>query len=261
MHWIIQNNLYREGAYTRLIEVLHRENYTFSMHKIVPFAGQIEPDINPEGPVICIGSYGMKRVSQKKGWTPGVFDLEPITFEMLKEKWGKHLLNYDSVISTFSDAMPKDGIFFIKPATDIKYFAGMVTTADQLIAWQKGIATKGMSDDGTGLCHDTLVTVASSKNIYREARFFVVDGKIATFSTYKVGNRVIHDPHVDDYIIDYAQARINEYQPHRAFVIDICVTLEGCKIIEINTLNFSGFYASDMDKLVYALGNMKGVNF
>lgn len=42
-------------------------------------------------------------------------------------------------------------------------------------------------------------------------------------------------------------------QPHEAFVIDVGDSEAGLKIVEINTLNSSAFYAADVQRLVLAL--------
>jgi ATP-grasp domain, R2K clade family 3 len=48
-------------------------------------------------------------------------------------------------------------------------------------------------------------------------------------------------------------ARVAEWQPHEAFVIDVCETSDGLRIVEINTLNAAGFYAGDVQKLALCL--------
>ena len=48
---------------------------------------------------------------------------------------------------------------------------------------------------------------------------------------------------------------ISIYQPAEAFVMDICLTPDGWKIVEINCINCSGFYNGDMQKLLIALEN------
>jgi hypothetical protein len=47
------------------------------------------------------------------------------------------------------------------------------------------------------------------------------------------------------------------WNPHRAFVIDVCDTPDGIKIVEINTINAAGFYAGNVTELVMALENME----
>jgi hypothetical protein len=52
---------------------------------------------------------------------------------------------------------------------------------------------------------------------------------------------------------DFVAARVAEWQPKEAFVIDVCDTGDRLKVLELNTLNAAGFYAGDVQKLVLAL--------
>lgn len=64
MYWVIQNNIYAEEGFQKLIETLERLNLTYSIHKVIPFLGTIEPACNPpNGPVIVMGSYTLARVA------------------------------------------------------------------------------------------------------------------------------------------------------------------------------------------------------
>jgi len=46
---------------------------------------------------------------------------------------------------------------------------------------------------------------------------------------------------------------VDLWSPDVGFVLDIADTPEGFKVIEVNCLNASGFYACDMAKVVFAL--------
>ncbi len=54
------------------------------------------------------------------------------------------------------------------------------------------------------------------------------------------------------------KARVAEWQPHEAFVVDVCELDEGLKVLELNTLNAAGFYAADVQRLVVALEDAFG---
>lgn len=55
---------------------------------------------------------------------------------------------------------------------------------------------------------------------------------------------------------EFAAARAAEFQPARAFVLDV-FEFEGELFIgEVNNLNSAGFYAADMQKLVAAIDSM-----
>jgi hypothetical protein len=82
---------------------------------------------------------------------------------------------------------------------------------------------------------------------------FTASQPFITNSLYKRGDKVIYSKDVDSIYLDYVKDRIEEWTPHDAFVIDVCDTENGIKIVEINTLNSSGFYAADVQKLVLTL--------
>jgi hypothetical protein len=257
MHWILQNNLFNEDAYHVLLDTLVRFNIPHSIHKVIPFIGELTPEVELDtSNVICMGSYSLRHSAKKFGWTPGVFDLEPMDFREQLARWGEHMLNYDSVISRFEDAdLSTKNPHFVRPIHDSKVFAGRVYEYDEFWHWKRNVCVLNL-DYGDSLNNDTLVQVVPPKNIFSEHRFWVVKGEIVTSSTYKLGHKVIYQPLPTDSIFEvYVKERISEWQPHDAFVIDVCDTEDGLKIVEINTLNSCGFYACDMQKLVMALEN------
>ena len=253
MHWVLQNNIFRESAYDSLIDTLKRLDIPHSEHRIIPFIGEItEPPQLSHNNVICMGSYSMRHYAAKMGWNPGVFDLEPFDFTKQLEHWGDHMLNADSVVGCFGDAETDSELFFIRPILDSKSFSGSVMSREQFYDWKHKVIDIG-EDTGSTVDANTMIQIAPLKEIYTEHRFWVVDGRVITGSTYKLGSRVTYHPVLDQHLFDYVNARIAEWMPLRTFCIDIAYTPDGLKVIEINTLNSSGFYAADMQKLVEAL--------
>lgn len=43
MHWVLQNNIFREEAYDNLVEVLERFDIPYSEHRVIPFVGTLVP--------------------------------------------------------------------------------------------------------------------------------------------------------------------------------------------------------------------------
>ena len=43
MHWILQTNLFQEAEWTRLVETLEKFDLPYSVHRVVPFIGELEP--------------------------------------------------------------------------------------------------------------------------------------------------------------------------------------------------------------------------
>lgn len=270
MHWILQNNIFKEEKFDELVSTLERFDIPHSIHKIIPFVGEIEPDISPDGNVICMGSYSLRHLAKKKGWYPGVFDLEPQNFEVQMQHYGELMLNHDAVVSRFEDAKIIGGHAFMRPIEDSKVFAGKVFTSLELEQWQESLL-KLKEDFGTTMNGDTLVQVCPVKEIYAEYRFWIVDQEVVTASQYKLGDEIVYKPettidkHVYQFVSEilhmkngkaadiYAITGHRGWRPHDAWVLDVCETPEGMKVVEINTLNSCGYYAANMTSLVLAL--------
>ena len=271
MFWVIQNNLYNEYGYTVLIDTLDRLNIQYVDVKVVPFFDilapvdfdshsyqkeidkSIEPIIDDTGLVMVCGSLTLAKIAKQIGWVPGSFINDNFHYNEWKKAYGENLLNFDSVVGYLNTIKLTWDEFFIRPCEDTKEFSGMVLTKDQLYACQNGLIVEGIQ-----YCDSNpLVIAAPLREIYNEYRFFVIDGQIITYSQYKLGNKIVHSPYVDEEIIKFTQKMVDNWQPARAFVIDIALIPEGLKVIEINNFNSAGFYASDVNKIVGAIENMK----
>lgn len=258
MHWILQNNLFNEQAYGVLLETLERFDLPHSIHKVIPFVGEITPEpILDTNNVICMGSYSLRHAANKADWNPGVFDLEPYHFGIQLENWGSHMLNADAQIIPFKDVEIGDTRKFLRPIEDSKAFAGKIFDGPEFNEWKPKVMD--IESSIGSLSGDTLVQVCPLKRIYGEYRFWVVAGDIVCASQYKSGDRVIYSDDVPQAYFEFVQAMIDIWQPHDAFVIDVASVPDdgdgwrGIKIVEINTLNSSGFYACNIQKLVMSL--------
>lgn len=259
MHWVIQTDIRSEKGLESLCRALVTQRVTFSVHQLVPFTRELVPDMSPDGPVIAIGSIGMRHVAARKGWVPGVFDIEHIKHTDQVEGWGRTLLNHQAIVTKFGDVIPPADKFFIKPDGCNKLFAGMIAEKEPFLEWQKDVCTRGEESTGSGLRPESQVIVNPNLfRILREIRFWVVDGQIVTSSQYKLGDNVVYQCGCDPDALEYAEYRVKQYCPARAFVMDLALIEDGYRVLEINTINSAGFYEAEMDKFVYAIESMKG---
>lgn len=256
MYWIVQNNTANEAGWVTLVTTLERFNIPHSVHKIIPFVGELvdPPEIDHTN-VICIGSYSLRHYAKKHSYAPGVFDLEPYDFTQQLAHWGDHMLNADSIVTSFEHANPDHEEFFCRPILDSKSFAGVVFSRDEFYEWKRKICVLE-HDYGDSVSKHTMIQVAPTKQIYAEYRFFIVDGKISTASMYKQADKVV-SLNIDQAgmleLFGFVKSRIAEWNPLGSMCIDIADTHSGFKIIEINTINSSGFYAANVQKLVFDL--------
>jgi len=253
MHWILQENFLSDPGRSALIVALDRFGIRYSVHKVVPKIGDLipEPELEHKN-VICFGSYSLKPAMMRHEWTPGLFDVFAQDFEKQRERWGAHLLNFGSVVCSVKDAVFTGESMFVRPVNDSKYFSGRVFVADEFAAWQRAIC-ESETPKASSLTPETRIQLARPISIQGEYRFWVVKGEVVTQSVYRRGGQAVLSADVDDGVRSYVEERIREWSPHETFVIDVCETPDGIKIVEVNTLNCSALYAADVQRLILAL--------
>jgi len=48
MHWVLQNNLFNEDAYQELLDFLVANQISHSVHRVIPFIGDLSPLLDLE---------------------------------------------------------------------------------------------------------------------------------------------------------------------------------------------------------------------
>lgn len=267
MHWVLQANLYNEQAFMSLLEQLERQETPYDVVKIIPFIAQMEPDVNPEGPVFVCGATAMGKIAARKGWAPGYFHVPDMA--TILAGYGEHMLNADAIVAPFENLTHTWNRFHLRPVNDGKSFAGTVFSWEEMVEWRDRVAALDGDDNSlTTLTVRDLVVMSPLKTIYAEYRFFVVRDTVITGSMYKRGERVHYSSDVDPAIRGFAEmmtgqiARKNDEDPPVTFVpadaycLDIALTPAGPKVIEINSINSAGFYACDMGRFVEAINSL-----
>lgn len=257
MYWIIQDSLTGEAGFPPLIAALEQRGLPFSLHKVVPFSGELVPEPAPvEGGVIVMGSYGLALAAARRGWRPGAW-LENLDFAIQRAHWGAAMLNHDAEVVPLGEITERSEPFFLRPVNDTKSFAGRLYDWPAFLEWRHRLS-KLSPDDQPTVWLDTEVMVCSKKEIWSETRTWIVDRRVVTASRYKVGDTVRSTPPelVDERVLECAAAHAEAWSPDRAYVLDIAETPDGLKIIEVNNINSAGWYKADMSKLVAALEGM-----
>ena len=258
MHHIVQDNLFSEFGFRKLLRALEELELP---HTVVGVSSsrEIVPDVRPEGPVMVWGSITLGRIAAERGWRPGRFYSEHFDMRMLHEKYGDHMLNADVSYCEFGSIPEFQERRFIRPVHDTKAFSGKVVSWPETKEWKEKVLAA--PNDSARLKRNTLVMLSSVKTIGLEARFFVVDGRVVSGSTYRtLGQTVYQD--VRNYpmakpLLYFAQQMVDSWQPDRAFVIDVAEAEGEQKIVEINCINSAGFYDIDMRAVVMALEDLK----
>jgi hypothetical protein len=88
------------------------------------------------------------------------------------------------------------------------------------------------------------------QKIESEWRFFILDGKIVTGSSYRwLGCRLMNVPVTD--VLPIAEKAAQDWLPCSDVVMDICILADGSyRVVEFNCVNSSGFYNCDVGKII-----------
>ena len=206
MYYIVQENTFREENYDALIQSLDRLGLEYEIVKVLPFIEDFEFNTTRKD-VFVFGSLKLARISGKLGWFPGSYMNENHDFMVYKDFYKEHLLNYNSRICRFSDDLDwKSEYQFIRPTKDTKVFTGNTFSKDE---WEKFVQHSMTNGHSTILDKDTLIQVSTTKNIQKEIRFWVVNGKVVTGSQYRLGSRVVSDPNFEPDAFEFAQKMVD----------------------------------------------------
>jgi hypothetical protein len=242
-----------------LIKSLEFHGYDYQLVEIIPFTTEIihEP-INHKN-IFCFGSIKMANIASKLGWNPGSLYNSNHDYRVYSQYYKENMLNWDSQIIGIGDDFKEPGyLFHARPCEDTKLFTGQVFTKQ---SWNEMIDYHFKNPETQGtvkITLDTPVQISKLKTIYREIRFFIVDKEIITASQYQLNNRLIPqrvDEHKEPQLFEFVNKMVQLYQPAKAFVMDIAMTDEGLKIVELNCFNCSGYYDIDFNKLTFAVNN------
>lgn len=248
--WIVQSNFLDVNQITPLIEALTDYGIPFIDVAVVPFSDEfVTPLETSRTNVIPYGSTKLSKIAEKRFWKGLFFDRE--TFRA--DRWNKErndMLNSDAEFMTVREAMGvfanrnKDSVWFIRPVEDLKHFNGTVTNAEEIARWMSSVETGNFSFD-----ENVVVSVARPKNILMEWRYFVVDRKIVSGSSYRMRGLRLTRREEDKEVIAEAQRLADGWLPHETCVMDVALTDKGLKVVEFNCFNSSGFYYHDIRKI------------
>lgn len=156
------------------------------------------------------------------------------------------LLNDDSKIYSCEDVLTQtfDENLFIKPSSDTKAFdAGII---ERGVSIQEHIESQFHRED----YKNELILLSPLKEIDAEYRFFVIDQKVISGSSYRINGQLKSETNIPEHIMETAIEYAKLYQPHDIFTMDLCQVGKNVKIVEYNCFNCSGIYATDYKKVI-----------
>ena len=230
--------------------------YKPSSFGIIPFTADIKLMDPYANPTIMFGSTRLAKMAYR-GQLPenGIvfYDAEKFDQHYYSQILEDHLLNFGGRFWKWGDL--KHQVLtrpaFVKPSSDLKYFAGGVFDPcdDSLerVIYNEKMVDIDFTDDTMCLVNFNLV------NIVAEYRAFVVNNSVLDICQYIVNGKVVPaelSQKDKDYICIYIESIQLMYEPHSHYVIDIAKLSNGqLRVMEYNCINCSGNYKIDRKKL------------
>lgn len=189
---------------------------------------------------------------------PIYYDIEKYSCSNYYYYFGTDLLNYDRIFIDYQtlifnkqlifNAFPDSDTFFIRPNSGKKILTG---TRIGKKTWSEEREVIAKLPD-TKIHYNDLLLVSTAKEILAEWRFVVIDGMIITGSQYSGDDK---DYDLLDLELFLARAISQSGFPEPIYTIDICLTPDGYKIVEINSFASAGLYDMDYTTVVEGLEN------
>lgn len=248
MYFLIQANVYLDPDHYKIFDALEELNIDYDVINIPPAAEKIDFKTDRKD-VFVYGSVTIARLAkQNTDWFPGYFYGGNHLYEVYSKYYGENLLNYNVSVHTISGQLnwEKDEIKFIKPYNEAKIFTGKVFTETE---W-KDFVFEALESQNNRINEDSLIQVSKAKRTIKEARLWIVGGQIIDGGYYEFNNNAPFEEKVSEDGLSFAHEMIKLFNLEEAFVMDICLTEEGWKIVEINCINSSGFYPNTNVKSV-----------
>lgn len=252
---IVERNVFAEEHWQILVDTLRSKGIDYEVVRYIPFEHQVE-FATPRKDIWVWGALNMAHICSRYGWKPGSMYNSNHDFEVYAPKFGmENMLNGDAHFMFIDDDLPATfEYFFARPTGDTKSIKSQVYSAK---GWKDLVELANSSVPVTPQSpRGARVLLATPKDTQQEVRCWVVNGKVVTASRYKLGFRVVKQNYDDESLfVDFAQSMVDKYQPAEAFVIDVCLSNDELKVVEVNCINCSGFYHANMSKLVEAIEN------
>lgn len=256
LHWIVQSNITLIGDSTqRLVYTLQELKQPYTTFEYIPFKGTdygFFDDI--KNPAIFCGTLNslldivdrVKVLPKPFSWHSSVdcSDYYPKYQELLLQTNYKFLKLGEVPDDTEIKQFAVNDKIFIRPNDNKKTFAGQLVNVDCLYGWM------GYTKDILGNDKDLEVIASKPVKLFGEWRFIILNKKVVTGSKYRSENSLDVEEGYDEKAAEFAEIAANKWSPAPLFIIDVGLTNEGYKIVEIGPFSYAGFYKCNLKKTI-----------
>jgi ATP-grasp domain-containing protein len=261
MHsWVIEKNVYHDND-SRLADAARSAGHTVVVWNDDWWLTSGWPDLS-SGPAVFHGSLeNAARIARELSWKPGAYcDVD--AFEctswyqaasqwLINDKWiaveAQRFVEHPTEIL---NKIEGEGDFFVRPNSPLKPFSGRVLNVSSLS--MKALDYGFYFDDP-----NTLVIVSPVRVIGSEWRFVVVKDKVVAGSSYEAETRSEVPVEPSDSVWEYARGVAHGLRaPEDVWVMDVCATEEGFRLVELNPFSGADLYGCDRNAIVSGIAGL-----
>lgn len=258
--WVVQSNLGSSKDINAIQQACQELGLPCMPVRAIPFSDEL-PDVPNDRLVVFYGSSNfVTSVHRSRRWQPGVFFNE-CTFQFAEafKHYGTHCLNFDALFTTMGalarEPFPNRKQLFIRPVGDLKQFAGNVFSFGEYREW-----CASLSGGDLTITLETSIVAVTRKQIDHEWRLFIVNKRVISGSHYRSFGALAVSKYIPGAVIHFGEELAAIWSSDIVYVMDIAESGGRYSLIEINGFNSSGFYASDIKKIVSAVSDAVSFN-
>lgn len=257
VHWLLQETNYHNdfNVAQRLTYLIPELGHKVTTFKYVPFGETVYDFMPAEGPVVYFGGWNVLDDIRRRGiLTPPPFawyDSDKFKCSTYYRKLGDYVAQQGVVFLKLEEltehAYGGARKLFVRPDDNEKSFVGQLVEQDLCDAFVRNTIDYGQ------VSPDLDIVIALPQQIKYEWRVVVVDGKAISGSQYKEGKAIEVIAGCPAGVLEFAEAVAARWSPHPVFIVDVCETDEGYKVMEIGPFNYAGLYLNDLRAIVEAV--------
>ena len=250
--WLIEEYTHDSSLQPLMDEVV-KQGMVLETTKYYPFESGDYNFFNDNDCVVFYGTLNLARQLQKqKGWVPGVYcNFTNFYCNVYYSYWAKYLLNRKYIMLPMMEVLRQrkyvfnnfgiKGSIFIRPNSGAKTFTGQLVEYDRLEKEFELFGNYARKD-----LDQIIVIIAPPRHIQTEWRCVVVNKKVIAFSQYRKNGRldIKREINIDAFYFAEEIAK-TDWQPDRAYTLDICKSDDKYYLLEANSFSCSGLYFSD----------------
>ncbi len=251
MYYLIQKNVFSDPRYNEIFRALEVLNLPYEVVEFLPNSNSFEYKTSRKD-IFVYGSVKLAKVTKDFDWRPGSFYGNNHEYEKYAVGFGTHLINSKSRLVQFADKFDweNEEHLFIKPSQEAKIFTGKVFSK---VEWDDFVYYTLSDKKQTKITAQSTILISKANKIIKEARLWIVDDKIVTSSYYLFNDGIPFEETVSEEALAFGQQMANLFRVADAYILDIGLTYEGWKVIEVNCMNSAGFYKANVLNIIKAL--------